>query len=99
LARFASRDGVRIDSAEVDVRASFPIGEKYGIKDEVGSAMEGLTYRLELKSPSPRQQVARVAALAERFCHASQTLRVAVPVEPSVVLNGMALGVDTLTSG
>ena len=99
MTRFASRDGVSIDSAEVDVRATFPIGEKYGIKGEQGSAMEGLTYRLELKSASPPERVAAVATLAERFCHASQTLRVAVPVEPSVVLNGKVLEVDPLISG
>jgi hypothetical protein len=84
---------VRIDRAEVDVRATFPIGEKYGIDGEAGSAMEGLRYRLELSSPAPAGEVAQVAALAERFCHASQTLRVVVPVTPSVVLNGEALDV------
>ncbi len=88
--------GVRIDSAEVDVRASFPIGEKYGVEGEAGSAMESLRYTLELKSPSPPDEVAEVAALAERFCHASQTLQVVVPVEPSVVLNGEVLHVKTV---
>ena len=78
------------------MRATFPIGEKYGIDGEAGSAMEGLTYRLELKSTSSPDDVARVAALAERFCHASQTLRVEVPVSPSVVLNGRALDVREL---
>ena len=87
---------VDLESAEVDVRATFPIGEKYGVEGEAGSAMEGLTYRLELKSMSSQEDVARVAALAERFCHASQTLRVEVPVTPSVVLNGQALEVPAL---
>lgn len=80
-----------LDSAEVDVRATFPIGEKYGVDGESGSAMEELTYRLELTSAASPDAVARVAALAERFCHASQTLRVEVPVSPSVVLNGKRL--------
>jgi len=87
---------VDLKGAEVDVRATFPIGEKYGVEGEVGSAMEALTYRLELKSASPPEDVARVAALAERFCHASQTMRVEVPVSPSVVLNGQALEVPEL---
>jgi hypothetical protein len=56
--------------------------------------MEGLTYTLELSSPAPREEVAKIARLAERFCHASQTLRVVVPVEPSVLLNGEALAVE-----
>ena len=80
-----------MEKAEVDVRATFPIGEKYGVDGERGSAMEGLEYRLEIASAADPEAVARVASLAERFCHASQTLRVEVPVAPSVVLNGKAL--------
>jgi hypothetical protein len=87
---------VKLESAEVDVRAVFPIGEKYGIEGETGSAMEELKYRLELRSTAAPDDVARVAALAERFCHAAQTLRVEVPVRPSIVLNGQALDVIEL---
>jgi hypothetical protein len=87
---------VALDSAEVDVRATFPIGDKYGVEGEAGSAMEGLSYRLELSSTARPAEVARVAELAEHFCHASQSLRVEVPVSTSIMLNGNRLDGSTL---
>jgi hypothetical protein len=84
---------VKLDGLEVDVRARFAVGEKYGA-DEEGSAMEALTYVLDVRSSAPPEVVQRVAALGERYCHASHSLRLPVPVEPSLRLNGKPLAFD-----
>jgi uncharacterized OsmC-like protein len=81
---------VDLESVEVDLRARFGIAEKYGVGHE-GSAMDSLVYVLEIKSSEPPERVQRVAALAERYCHASQSLKIAVPVTPQLLLNGEEL--------
>jgi uncharacterized OsmC-like protein len=93
VTRFASREGIKLDGVEVELGARFAVGEKYGV-DHEGSAMQGLTYVLDIKSSAPREAIQRVAALGERFCHASASLKVVVPVEPSLRLNGETLPFD-----
>jgi uncharacterized OsmC-like protein len=81
---------VRIDRAEVELRATFPQEPKYDLGGD-SVAMEKLTYVLDLASPDPAERVRAVVDRAEKTCHAANSLRVAVPVEPSVRLNGADL--------
>ena len=77
-----------IESAEVEVRATFPQLGKYGLDPEGGAAMEGLEWALELRSGAPPERVAALVETAERYCHAAQSLRANVSVRGTLVLNG-----------
>ncbi len=88
LARFASVQGIPIEKAEMDLRATFPQEGKYGLDPEGGSAMERLEYVMTVASGAPREKVAALVETAERFCHAANSLRVPVPVHGALRLNG-----------
>ena len=79
---------MRISAAEVDVRATFPQMRKYGLDPEAGVAMERLAYTLEIESPASPDAVARLAEMAAANCHAENSLRVPVPIECTLRLNG-----------
>jgi organic hydroperoxide reductase OsmC/OhrA len=79
---------VPIDSAEIDLRATFPTAAKYGLDPGGGAAMEKLTYTIEIASPAPPERVRELVETAERDCHASNSLRVPVQVEGTLRLNG-----------
>lgn len=71
----------------MDLRATFPQEGKYGLKD-IGVAMEELTYVLDIASAAPPDRVRAAVERAEAMCHAENSLRVVVPVEPMLRLNG-----------
>jgi len=81
---------VSIDDATADVRATFRNTEKYDV-DDAPAHFEAVTIRLDVASPAPAEQVRRLAAHAERACHAAQSLRHPIPVVLQTVLNGAAL--------
>lgn len=82
---------VPVESAELELRASFPMGGKYGVPEEEGVAMEKLTYVLDVKSSARPERVRALVEKAEATCHASNSLRVPVPVEGRLRLNGSEL--------
>lgn len=82
---------VQIDSAEMELRGTFPVGGKYGVGDDDRAAFEEIAYTLDLESPAPRERVRELVEKAERFCHAEQSLREPVPVLPMFRLNGEEL--------
>jgi hypothetical protein len=88
LTRYASVHDVPLESAEMSLRATFPLEGKYGGNPDVGVAMERLTYTLEIQSDAPRERVVGIVEMAERFCHAANSLRVPVPVDGTLRLNG-----------
>ncbi len=79
---------VPIEAAEIDLRATFPTASKYGVDPAGGSAMEKLEYMIDIASPAPRERVRELVETAERYCHASNSLRVPVAVEGALRLNG-----------
>jgi organic hydroperoxide reductase OsmC/OhrA len=85
VTRFASVMDITLEAAQIDVRASFPTAEKYGV-GEGGAAMERLDYTLDLRSTAPRERVAALVRRAERACHAASSLR--APVAGTLRLNG-----------
>ncbi len=78
---------VPIEAAEIDLRASFPVASKYGLDPAGGAAMQKLTYVIDIKSPAARERVRELVETAERYCHASNSLRVPVSVEGTLRLN------------
>lgn len=72
------------------MRATFRNTEKYGV-DDAPPYFEEVTIRLDVVSPAGAEQVKRLAAHAERACHAAQSLRHPVPVALETTLNGAAL--------
>ena len=90
MAKFSPLYDVPIEEAEVDVRATFSVADKYDLGGPVG-AFQRVTFDLKIKSSAPGSQVVRLIAHAERACHAAQTFRAPVPVELKANLNGEAL--------
>lgn len=82
---------VPIEAAEIDLRATFPTASKYGLDPSGGAAMEALSYAIDITSPAPRERVRELVETAERYCHASNSLRVPVRVEGTLRLNGEAV--------
>jgi hypothetical protein len=61
------------------------------LKDTIEGEMLGAETTLELESPAPPDQVARVVRNAERGCFVMQALLRPVPVTGRTRLNGTAL--------
>jgi organic hydroperoxide reductase OsmC/OhrA len=81
---------VPIEEAEVDVRATFSVADKYDLGGPPG-AFQQVIFELKVQSSAPESQVKQLITHAERACHAAQTFRAPVPVEVKATLNGEAL--------
>ena len=81
---------MQIDDASADVRATFRNTEKYDV-DDAAAYFEKVEIKLEIISPAGADQVKRLAAHAERACHAAQSLRHPIAVVLETTLNGAAL--------
>jgi organic hydroperoxide reductase OsmC/OhrA len=90
LARFAPLYEVPIEDATADVRATFRNTEKYGV-DDAPPYFDQVTIKLEVQSSAGAEQVKKLAAHAERACHAAQSLRHPIPVSLETTLNGARL--------
>jgi uncharacterized OsmC-like protein len=90
VARFAPLYEVQIDDATADVRATFRNTEKYDV-DDAPAYFDQVTIKLDIQSPASAEQVQRLAAHAERACHAAQSLRHPIPVSLETTLNGALL--------
>ena len=90
LAKFSPLYDVPIEDAEVDVRATFSVADKFDLGGPPG-AFQHVTFDLEIRSPAPGSDVARLVVHAERACHAAQTFRTPVPTDLSVSLYGRPL--------
>ena len=72
------------------MRATFRNTEKYDV-DDAPPYFEQVTIKLDIVSPAGVDQVRKLAAHAERACHAAQSLRNPVTVSLETVLNGETL--------
>jgi organic hydroperoxide reductase OsmC/OhrA len=81
---------VPIEDATADVRATFRNTEKYDV-DDAPAYFEEVAIKLEIISPASGEQVQRLAAHAERACHAAQSFRHSIPVRLETSLNGAKL--------
>jgi organic hydroperoxide reductase OsmC/OhrA len=87
VARFAPLYDVALFGAEAEVRFAIDRRDKLGL-DGPGGAARWVTVDLRLDSPAAADAASRLAAHAERACHAARSLAAAVPVRLSVRLNG-----------
>jgi hypothetical protein len=90
LTRYASEFGIQIDRAELDVRIEYS-GLGKMLVNEDSPAAQRMTYKWEIESPSPREQVGEMLSWIERGCHTVNSLRQPVPVHGSLELNGATL--------
>jgi organic hydroperoxide reductase OsmC/OhrA len=72
------------------VRGTFRNTEKYDV-DDAPPYFEEVIIKLDIVSSASGEQVRRLAAHAERACHAAQSLRHPIPVVLETTLNGVAL--------
>ncbi len=87
MVQFAHLYEVILRNADVDLRATFDSGDKFDLPGP-GAAFQKVIFKLTIESPSPREQVLKLAAHAERGCHAAQSIRQPVPVELEVIHKG-----------
>jgi organic hydroperoxide reductase OsmC/OhrA len=78
---------VPIEDADVDVRATFSVADKYDLGGPPGG-FQKVTFDLKVTSSAAESRVKQLIAHAERACHAAQTFRAPVPVELRAALNG-----------
>jgi uncharacterized OsmC-like protein len=81
---------VTINGMRMHVTARFRVDGSV-LKDTIQGQMLGAETTLELDSPDPPEQVARVVRNAERGCFVMQALVNPVPVTGRTVLNGAPL--------
>jgi organic hydroperoxide reductase OsmC/OhrA len=81
---------VPIEDAEVDVRASFSVADKFDLGGPPGAFQE-VTFALDIRSSASEADVLRLIAHAERACHAAQSFRTPVPTQVRATLNGQPL--------
>lgn len=72
----------------MEVRATFPQEGKYGLDPNVGSAAEKVGYTIDITSDAPREKIARLVETADGACHVANSLRVPVPLEGVLRVNG-----------
>lgn len=90
VARYGHMLKVSISGMRMRVRARYRVDGSV-LNDTIEGEMLGAETTLELESPDPPQQVARVVRNAERGCFVMQALLKPVPVTGATLLNGTAL--------
>ncbi len=90
VARYGHMLKVRIETMRMTVTARFRV-EGSVLADTIEGAMLGAETSLEVTSPDPAEQVARVVSNAERGCFVMQALLRPVPVTTRTSLNGTSL--------
>jgi hypothetical protein len=90
VSRYGHMLRLRVDRARMHVTARYRV-EGSVLNDTVQAEMVGVETRLELDSPEPPEQVARLVRNAERGCFVIQGLLRPVPVQSATVLNGQPL--------
>lgn len=86
LKRFAARAEVAIDDLEMDLRMTYDLSGRFVAKD-FSDAARGMRYVFKIASPSPLEQVIRVAQAADRGCHTVNSMRRRIPVAGKIILN------------
>lgn len=90
LTRFASATGIELRDASIDVRASFPAAEKYGV-GAGGAAMDALAYTIDLATTASRQDVIELVRRARAACHTENSLRAAATA--AIRVNGEEIAI------
>ena len=93
LTRYASWLDIRIDDAEMDIRASYDTHGKLLLNDASPGA-QWLHYVLEINSPAPPEKIEELVLMIEKGCHTINTIRQPTPVSGKVIHNGTELDVE-----
>jgi hypothetical protein len=80
VAQFAPYFDVILVDVDVDLRAEFDSAVKYGLPGP-GTAFQKVIYKVNVVSPSPKEQVDALLQQAELNCHTSQSFIHPVSVE------------------
>ena len=90
VSRYGHMLKVTVTKMTMHVTASFRVSGSV-LNDTIDGEMLGAETTLELESPDPPEQVARVVRNAERGCFVMQALLRPVPVTGRTVVNGRPL--------
>ena len=90
VSRYGHMLKVQIDAMRMRVIARYKV-EGSVLRDTIDARMLGAETILEIDSPAPAEQVARVVRNAERGCFVMQALVNPVPVTGRTMLNGAPL--------
>jgi uncharacterized OsmC-like protein len=86
IVKFSPIYDVPLADAQVDVRGEFSAAGKYELSQET-SAFTRVAVVIKICSDAPAEAVRGLIEHAERGCHASQSIRSAVPISLRVALN------------
>ncbi len=89
-ASLARRLRIPLETAAVQVRGHFWT-EGSALAGTLRAGCDGFEMELEIRSPAPPEQVARLVSLARSACYVEQALVSAVPVKAIATLNGLPL--------
>ncbi len=95
VSRYGHMLKMRIDKVRMHVSARYKV-EGSVLNNTVQADMVGVETRLELESPEPAEQVARLVRNAEKGCFVMQALLKPVPITGVTVLNGRPLASESL---
>jgi hypothetical protein len=90
VSRYGHMLKVTIDAMRTKVRSRYQVDGSV-LADTIDGQMLGAEVEVEIDSPSPPDQVARVLRNAERGCFVMQALVRPVPVTTRATLNGAPL--------
>jgi organic hydroperoxide reductase OsmC/OhrA len=93
MAQFAPIYDVILEDAQVDTWTTFDSTIKYDLAG-AGTAFEYVTYKVNIRSPSPLKNIQGLMKHAENGCHAAQSFRNPVTVSFEIRLNGQAMELD-----
>jgi len=85
LRRIAATAEVSID-LEMDLRMTYDLTGKFPIKN-FSDAAQGISYIFKIKSPSPLENVIKVAQAADKGCNTVNSMRKRMPVSGKLILN------------
>jgi uncharacterized OsmC-like protein len=86
LKRLAAKAELAIDDLEMDLRMTYDLSGKFPIKN-FSDAAQGISYVFKIKSPSPLENVIKVAQAADKGCHTVNSMRKRMPVSGKLILN------------
>lgn len=90
LTRACALEHLALESVDMDIRASFPLENKYGVSD-LSAAAEKVTYTAEVRGDIDPDRLRAAFDWAESVCHVVRSLKEPVEVATELRLNGVTL--------
>jgi uncharacterized OsmC-like protein len=93
LTRACALEDLALESVDMDIRASFPLENKYGVSD-LSAACERVTYTADVRGAVDPERLRAAFAWAESVCHVVRSLKEPVEVATELRLNGEPIAAD-----